>query len=381
MEELTFKGVIVMASEASQKKSKAYLFEIHFLRAFACLAVVAVHVSATNAGMNNDTFDGFSYFLNQIGRFGTPIFAVISGFLLFFQVRNKGFQMGKYLKSRFAKVIIPFILWSVAYRYMLYIYNGQGIGNPLEEISGFLQGKAFYHLYFISIVVQFYLVFPLLQKLFRTQTTILIFLFVSFLISYNLYGLQPPFDGPVGEFIASKAFMPIWIFYFAFGAFLAYYWEGIRNYALKRPMMMSLLALAVAAGAIIEYNMKGYISNRGLSMLANIPLLSIAIIGMYPLLSKLSVIRQPLVLIGKYSMGIYLIHPMVLYLMARHLPEVYWNFQFVAPMFIAVMLICVVAIRLITFIPLTTFLLPVPKIKKQAKSPAAASEEAARQTA
>ncbi|WP_164462099.1 acyltransferase [Bacillus sp. FJAT-42376] len=356
-----------MAKEAGKKSGKSYLFEIHFLRAFACLAVVAVHVSATNSGMNSDTYNWFSYFLNQIGRFGTPIFAVISGFLLFFQVRNKGFQFGKFMKSRFAKVIIPFILWSVAYRYMMYIYNGQGIGDPMEELGGFLQGKAFYHLYFISIVVQFYLVFPLLQKLFRTQTTIIIFLFVSFLISYNMYGIKAPFDGPVGEFIASKSFMPVWIFYFAFGAFLAYYWEGIRNFALKRPIQMLILALAVSAGAVIEYNVKGYVSNRRLSNLANIPLLSIATIGIYPLLARLQVIKQPLVLIGKYSMGIYLIHPMVLYLMARHLPESYWNVNYVGLMYIAVMVICVAAIRLITFIPLTTFLLPVPKIKKPAQ--------------
>ncbi|MBS2968028.1 acyltransferase [Metabacillus sp. KIGAM252] len=371
-----------MAKEASQKSGKSYLFEIHFLRAFACLAVVAVHVSATNSGMNNDTYDWFSYFLNQIGRFGTPIFAVISGFLLFFQVRNKGFQFGKFMKSRFSKVIIPFILWSVAYRYMMYVYNGQGIGDPIEEIGGFIQGNAFYHLYFISIVVQFYLVFPLLQKLFRTQTTILIFLFISFLISYNLYGIKPPFEGPIGEFIASKSFMPIWIFYFAFGAFLAYYWEGIRNFAQKRPVQMLILALAVSAGAVIEYNMKGYVSNRRLSNLANIPLLSIAAIGIYPLLAKFSVIKHPLVLIGKYSMGIYLIHPMVLYLMARHLPEPYWNVQYVGIMYIAVMIICVAAIRLITFVPLTTFLLPVPKIKKTSQEPPAnAADASARQPA
>ncbi|MGD6818958.1 acyltransferase [Metabacillus sp. 84] len=370
-----------MSTEAIKKSGKAYLFEIHFLRALACLGVLAVHVSATYYGMNGEKFDAFSHFLNQVGRFGTPIFAVISGFLLFLQVRNKGFQFGKYIKSRFAKVIIPFILWSVAYRYMMYLYTGKGIADPATEIITFLEGESFYHLYFISIVLQFYLIFPLLAKLFNSQSLIIVFAFVSLIISYNLYGIQPPFDGALGEFIASKAFMPVWIFYFAFGGLMAYYWEGIRDFAVKRPITMLLVTIAVTIGCVIEYKTVGYVSNRRLTNLVNIPLLCVSIVGMYPLLSKFAAVRQPLVLLGKYSMGIYLIHPMILYLLARHLPEQYWSFAYVAPMFIVVTVLCAAAIRLITFLPLSTYLLPVPKIKKSGSGKHSKAQDGVKQPA
>lgn len=346
-------------------QKKNYLFEIHFLRAFACLAVVCVHVSATNFGMNDQTWNGFTYFLNQYGRFGTPIFAVISGFLLFYQAKNRGFRLGYFLKSRLTKIVIPFLIWSLIYRYLLYYYDKQALENFQTEATKILMGDSFYHLYFVVIVIQFYFVFPFLQKLFRTQTLMLVFTFLSLLLSYQLYGFQPDINGPVGEFLSSKSFMPIWIFYFAFGGFLAYFWEEIVGFTVKRPWKMFAIALVVSAGAVVEYHVNGYVSNRRLSNLANIPLLCIAVIGMYPFFTKWNLFKKPLTIIGQYSMGIYLIHPLILYLFARHLPQTYWSVYYVPLMFIAVLLIAVVFIRILQILPFSQFVIPVPKIKKK----------------
>ncbi|RFU62257.1 acyltransferase [Peribacillus saganii] len=350
------------------RENKKYIFEVHFLRAFACLAVVGVHVSATHFGMNEETWNRLTYFINQYGRFGTPIFAVISGFLLFYQVKRKGFQPGKFLKSRASKIVLPFLVWSLAYRYLLYYYDNQALGTPASELKKILLGESFYHLYFVAIVVQFYLIFPFLQKIFRTQTLMLLFTFVSLLISYNLFGFNPGIEGPFGNFLASKSFMPIWLFYFAFGGLLAYIWDEIVSYATKRPWKMFALAMAVSAGAVVENNINGDLSNRRLSNLVNIPLLSIAIIGMYPLLNKWNIIKRPLILLGQYSMGIYLVHPMILYLFARHLPHQYWHVNYVPAMFVAVLLIAAIFIRILQFIPLSGFIIPVPKLKKTKRS-------------
>ena len=352
----------VKDSSAAKKK---YIYEIHFLRAFACLAVVGVHVSATNYGMNEEKWTWFTYFLNQYGRFGTPIFAVISGFLLFHQVKRRGFRLRDFLKSRLSKIVGPLLIWSIAYRYLLYYYDYQALGDYQLEAAKILMGESFYHLYFMVIVIQFYFVFPFLQKVFRTQTMMLAFTFVSLVISYNLYGFHPDVQGAAGEFLAGKSFMPIWLFYFAFGGFLAYFWDEIVSFATKRPWKMLALAIAVSAGAVVEYQVKGYVSNRRLSNLANIPLLSIAVIGMYPVLAKWGILRKPLTLIGQYSMGIYLIHPMILYLFARHLPQGSWNMKYVPLMFIAVILIAVIFIRILQLLPFSQFVIPVPKPLQQ----------------
>lgn len=369
-----------MTAKTGEQKSPAqnkYIFEIHFLRAFACLLVVGVHVSATNYGMNEETWNWFTYFMNQYGRFGTTIFAVISGFLLFYQVKRKGFELGRFLQSRFLKIVLPFLIWSAAYRCLLYYYDMQTLGDPVDEITKILMGDSFYHLYFVAIVVQFYLIFPFLQKIFRTQTLVLIFTVIALIISYNLYSFNPGIEGKLGEFLTGKSFMPIWIFYFAFGGFMAYFWDEIVGFATKRPWKMLAVILLVSAGAVYEYQTIGYVSNRRLTNLFNIPALSIAIIGIYPLLAKLSIVKKTLTVIGQYSMGIYLVHPMILYLFARHLPETYWQLEYVPLMFIAVMVIASVFIRILQFIPLSGFIIPVPKIKNNKKQPSVQREQKA----
>ncbi|WP_170289356.1 acyltransferase [Metabacillus lacus] len=354
-----------------------YLFEIHFLRALACLLVLGVHVSATNYAMNDDTYTSFTYFMNQIGRFGTPIFAVISGFLLFYQVKRKGFQPGKFIVSRVSKILIPFLIWSTAYLYLLAYYNPGREVNLLGEAGTILSGNAFYHLYFVAIVVQFYIIFPIIQRIFRTQTMMIAFAFISFMISYKLYGFDPSISGPVGEFLAGKSFMPVWIFYFAFGGLLAYFWEEISAFAVKRPFKMLLLALFISGLAVLEYTVNGYVSNRRLSNLINIPLLSISIVGIYSLISSTKIVKGFFILIGKYSMGIYLIHPMILYVMARELPQQYWDFTYVPAMFAAVLLIAVIFIAVFSLLPLSSFIIPVPKLKKPAaKKPEESQPEA-----
>ncbi|UAL51543.1 acyltransferase [Metabacillus dongyingensis] len=353
---------------ATSKKSRNYIFEIHFLRAFACIAVVGVHVTATHYYANEQTWHWFTYFLNQLGRFGTTTFAVISGFLLFYQVKRKGFEMGSFLKSRFSKILMPFLIWSLVYRVLTYHYDNQAAGDLWEELKKILMGESFYHLYFVAIVVQFYFIFPFIQKLFRTKTLMLVFAFIALIISYKFFGFNPGIEGDLGEFLASKTFMPIWVFYFAFGGVLAYFWEEIVRFATKRPWQMLALALIISAGAVVEYKVTGQVSNRRLTNLINLPLLCIATIGIYPLLSKWRVINKSLKLIGQYSMGIYLIHPMILYLFANHMPKHYWTVANVPLMFAAVMLIAVLFIRILQFIPLSGFIIPVPKIKKSKRT-------------
>ena len=352
----------MMSSVSAQKKN--YLFEIHFLRAFACLAVLGVHVSATYYSMNDNTFNWFSYFLNQIGRFGTPIFVVIAGFLLFYQVKRNTYSLKRFITSRISKIVLPLILWSIVYRILLYYFDNYQIGAIKTEIVKIFTGDHFYHLYFIAIIVQFYFIFPILQKLFRTKLGLIILTVISFFISYYMVGFDPGIEGFIGNFIASKSFMPLWIFYFSFGGLLAFFWEDIRDFATDFPWMMFTLSILITAGAILEYTINGDLTNRRVTNLLNIPLLTIATIGMYPILSQRRVMKMPLTLLGKYSMGIYLVHPLVLHLMKIYMPSSIWSSIYLPVIFASVLLICIGTIRLIQFAPFSSFFIPVPKIQR-----------------
>ncbi len=79
---------------------KNFFDEIPFVRAIACLLVVMIHTTA-RAYMPEKShfFNEISLYLNQVSRLGTPIFAVISAFLLTSSVINRGFYLKKFMTS------------------------------------------------------------------------------------------------------------------------------------------------------------------------------------------------------------------------------------------------------------------------------------------
>ncbi|RIO36397.1 acyltransferase family protein, partial [Staphylococcus saprophyticus] len=92
-----------------------YYDEVPIIRSVAAMLVVAIH-TVNSIALSGGTFtsDGLGY-VNQIARLGTPIFAVISAFLLTISVVNKGFNLDYFVKSRFSKIFIPYIIWTVFY--------------------------------------------------------------------------------------------------------------------------------------------------------------------------------------------------------------------------------------------------------------------------
>lgn len=104
----------------TMSSARGHISEIHILRAIGCLFVVAVHVSGSFYYAHGQQYNEWTLFINQISRFGTPMFALISGFLLFYQTRNRGFNFKKFTTSRFTKIGLPFLFWSSFY--LLFTY-------------------------------------------------------------------------------------------------------------------------------------------------------------------------------------------------------------------------------------------------------------------
>ncbi len=142
-----------------------YFEEIPIIRSIATLFIVCVHlsVSYTNSE-NNHNMTILAGYLSQIGRLGTPVFAVISAFLLTHSVLKRGFDLNYFAKSRFTKIFVPYIIWTTVYLYYLGVVE-VNLDSNKNFISYYLFGTGNYHLYFILTVLQFYILFPFLQKI------------------------------------------------------------------------------------------------------------------------------------------------------------------------------------------------------------------------
>lgn len=360
-----------MQSKSLSSKSK-YFYEISFIRALACLCIVMVHVSAGFYYENDKTFNWLTQFLNQISRYGTPAFAIISGFLLYNQALKRKFNVKKFWKSRFTKVISPFFIWSTIYLILKWSHgqftlpNFNSIEDTKEFLYFFFTGKSNYHLYFIVIVVQFCLFFPLLEY-FKSKKSLVLITLSAFFINFFFVNYTINFgSGYFNQFINEKVFIFHWVYYFFLGGLLVHFWEDILTWVKENEKTSLLLGLVTIIGGVFEYKFAGWIdSNRSINMIA-LPILFISLSALYNILSPWDKLRHSINEIGNLSMGIYLVHPFVLFFLRNYdfFSPLYERTRYLPFVYILTLISSIIIVKSINNLPLGSYIVTVAKPKK-----------------
>ncbi|MCS0788562.1 acyltransferase [Cytobacillus firmus] len=353
------------------RNTRGHIYEIHILRAIGCLFVVAVHVSGSFYYAHGEKYNEITLFINQISRFGTSMFALISGFLLFYQARFKGFNLNRFVKSRFTKIGLPFLFWSVFYFLFTYFVLGVNplVSGEMQFLTNFFFGNAYYHLYFMSIVFQFYLLFPLLQ-VFRSKMIWPVLLIGSVFINYYFVKSFNPglFEGILGNILSQRAFLPSWIFYFIFGGFLAYFWEPLYAFSKKYKYLLGIAVLIITAAAVWEYKTVGSTPSNRVTNMINIPIITLFVIGIGAKIQKVKWLNSFFTQIGTLSMAIYLVHPFVLYSFIQITPGFVWKTTLFPIVFGAILLGSIAIVKVIQLLPFNHYILTVPGAKKQQRN-------------
>lgn len=213
------------------------------LRGLAILGVVIGHISAESL-YEELTVVGLLF--NQIIRFAVPVFIFLSGMGL--RLSRKPYSSYlRFIWYRLRKILPFYCLWTI-----LYLITDDSTNQPLalSRISkALISGDASYHLYFIPLIVQFYLVFPFLHKCLRQTSGLLLSLAITLAIQFsNLYLSVPT---PWAYFIDQRNFLS-WLFYFALGIWSASRLTLLeRSFKQKRSTIL-LLLLFCSLGLIIE---------------------------------------------------------------------------------------------------------------------------------
>ena len=231
-------------------------YAMDYLRVAAMLGVIMIHVSSRYVAMDSSvTFLGANlpYWFNQISRFSVPLFILLSGAALNRSQMPLAGAKGilAFYRRRCWKILPAYVVWT-----LVYYLEGHGFDFPSLFQFSFLRelllGSAAPHLYFIIVLLQCYLLYPLLRH--WMERAPFPCLLVSFLITFcsqmllvfrsaGLDGLRLP--------AVFWQLVPAWLFYFMAGmALTPERMTALRQFSLRNTAVFlpAGLVLAVFAG-------------------------------------------------------------------------------------------------------------------------------------
>lgn len=332
---------------------KTKIEELDYLRGFAIIAIVMQHlmgyINYPHAGLGDVVVLSVTWHLIS---YGLPAFILISGAALFNSYNDAtDFKYSKYLKKRVIKILIPYLLWTVFY---FYYFNNQTDINIGQQLTGIfydiMTGRASYHLWYIVMIFQFYLLFPVFRKALmgikrRVMTERGFFLLLAaFLILHMalMWFYKYVLPQIAGEGISkvyyffyqySYLFFGLWIFYFILGGISGIYPGRCREWVSKIAPYNFVISLCLFFYLLYSYSSlivqlpTGFSANaRAFPLYRPVVVIFVLsmIINFYRVCSWLRsnpsyIFAKLLKIVGKYSFSIYLAHPLVLHLLIGNL--------------------------------------------------------------
>lgn len=299
---------------------KKRIEEADYMKGVAILAVILVHVTAFNMRAFDELTDGGIFFaINQLGRFCVPVFFMISGLFMFYRYyENEPFPIKSFFKKRMTYIIAPYLIWSVIYLFYGRMVHPETAPRPgAQSIEAIFTGGAYYHLYFLIVMVQFYVLLPVLIWAFRKfggLTVIAFSLFIN-VIAETMTWWEVVEKWPWLESYTENAmyYFPVWLFYFCLGCWIGQRVDRIYEFIKKVPLSATvILYLTSALAMLIESFAR---KQTGFFNYSVIVYSVFSLILLYHVFSKWKF--SWLYTLGRYSFGLYLIHPMLLNLWSQ----------------------------------------------------------------
>lgn len=287
-----------------------------YLRVFAILAVVVLHVAAQNfdhTDINGMAWQVFNVF-DGIVRWGVPVFVMISGALFL----GKDIPIKKLYSKYILRMAVAFVFWSVFYA--IFVEGGR-LSKLVVAIRGY------YHLWFILMIIGLYICTPLIRPIVASVSRVKYYLLMALIFAFTLpwlFTLIKDFRGGGRIEIITDAFKHLvsnmgmqmvlgFAAYFVLGYFLnkaelskrqrvVIYILGLVGFAATVVLNMLLTAKTQAPG-------KHYLDSFTLNVLFEaVAVFTLFKYGKFKRNKLNTFVRE----LSKYSFGAYLVHAFLL---------------------------------------------------------------------
>jgi len=253
-------------------------------------------------------------FIRQLVGFAIPAFLLVSGFFVAFSSRSaQGTLSWKIVFSRIRQLLPPFLIWT-AISFALQLKWPENLSSIFRPY------------YYIPLVIQLYLLSPLILPLARRRPVLLLVLASAFLLIDYTTNYAAVLTNSPAWVKQLERLMPIWLFparslYYVLGMLLGLNIERAGAWLVRRRRWLLGGAFVTAILTCVEYVLVDYYSSliwigsnfSGLSRVVFSILFVLAILADDRLLTRF---QMQLNEIGVRSLGVYLMNSPAIYILA-----------------------------------------------------------------
>lgn len=234
--------------------------ELSLLNILFCLLVIFIHISSYP--LSGYTTGSIPYngvlFLWRLASFVVQGFVLLSGLKMFLAGNDKPYL--KMLVKKLRVIVLPYLVWYFVY-YAFYIIIADYPIDIKFMAKHFFLGSLAPHTYFIPLIMQFFILYPLWNLLTKKvkpciaiPIALLISLFAESCLPVILYNENI-------NFIYNDRIFTTYLSYWLTGCYVGIYYEKVVNFLKKHSLIIPFIS-AVIVNLIftyINYNIK-YIS-------------------------------------------------------------------------------------------------------------------------
>lgn len=238
-----------------------HLAAVDVVRFLTIAGVILVHstsfANATTSVAANGVLEVF-----HITR---SVFLMLSAFVLSYSFSRRPLPSRAFWRRRYPLIAIPYVVWSA-----IYFLTDGGVHASLPVVGTFFQdlldGGAKFHLYFLLLTFQLYLIFPALMAAFRRWPRALIptlWASLAFQLLFTAgvhYGWRPPI---LGVWLAHPgSWLPSYTMYVVGGVAAARHFDGLTawirgHYRILAAGFAAAVGLSVAS-YLLDQSFLGY---------------------------------------------------------------------------------------------------------------------------
>lgn len=373
-----FVVIIVLGCESDKRKVYFFVFahlhsykndmkhdnSISVMRVAAMIMIVAYHCFCYNAGIwdfsNPITYNGVGLaVINDLRLLGLNFFVLISGMLYSrIEATGKYNDTKNFLINKVKRLLIPYIIWGII---LCVIFLGRK--NPIDILYGIS------HLWFLLMLFEVFVIIALTKAIWKKQglkgslLILLVFMIIDVVVSKLTYVFHIPDIMMLLDWQRALEYLPL----FYIGVILEKFnlYEKLHfNVWCKLIIAMSLFIVTVLFSSNLHIHF---------TLIGSWFSTSLLFILVYNLLSTSGFTngykrRTVLMLLDKYSMAIYIVHHILIFVYLDYVPNagaIMTNHYLLAPlaMFAILLPLSLIISVMLSYLPGAKYIIGISKDK------------------